>query len=657
LEAAEKQIAAQQELQEVNEQLLAELEKRDQAVEEAVGIIVNLEDKVDRLMQGRDVVWTSDAQYESGYFRESHGQSSSPPTSNEKPARLRLDARKTVARMPSFLSEQSEGTEALRSLYLPHSRSYSDGTLPKLLEEARTDVPDSPQLSVLSESSFLSVYGDKGLSPGSGEAEEEAELPVRRHRKSSSVEKWIDERPAPTATPLKPARVDGIRKNGFLSLNDVLESPLQRLEKLKHTLEKHNTSLVATRIHDQSRAEEKRKSRELLRRGFTDKASFEHYQTLPPTPDTISTSTLRHHQNSNDTLGQQADVNERTFLSSIPTFQVPNPSHNAYQSTLSMRPRSAGETVTSRREGHGWDTETQEDLTETGSLSSTASASAYSVHPQQQKHIMPPNLFTFSNLDDEDDPREWGRDMMFNNDSATRLPAHTARRYDQLRRSSMVENPRSDNTIAAQNPKVPYNGEQSPTPFGLSPIDTSPRPNLPDRRSSLSATVRLRKTNPPNTTASSPITKENPAGVKKSRLAMPRLFTRSETTPTANSFQQQYSKGNGGRSQSYFEGAPGAAYEEEDLARATPPPIKRNRGPAIPAYRPSSAGEGAARARRGSSFGYDGAVDEDENTKRRSVDLGIGGNNGVEDANSVGGRTVGGRKWLGFGRTGSLRRT
>ena len=88
------------------------------------------------------------------------------------------------------------------------------------------------------------------------------------------------------------------------------------------------------------------------------------------------------------------------------------------------------------------------------------------------------------------------------------------------------------------------------------------------------------------------------------------------------------------------------------MASATPPPIKRNRGPV---YRPSSAGEGAARARHEPSLGYDGAAD-DVQTKRRSVDLGAGGKKEVEDANA-GGKNGGQRKWLGFGRSGSLRRT
>ena len=312
-----------------------------------------------------------------------------------------------------------------------------------------------------------------------------------------------------------------------------------------------------------------------------------------------------------------------------------------------MRPRSAGETITSRREGHGWDTETAEDLTETGSLSSTASATPSSFCAPQQKRIIEPDMFSFNDLDD---PRDWGRDMMFNNDSASPLPIHTARRYDTLRRSSMVEHPRSDDTVVANGRGLQYS-EQSPQ-YGVSPIDTSPRPNLPDRRSSLSATMKLRKTAPINTAASSPTSKDNSATVKKSKLAMPRFFTRSETAPAVNTLSQERPKGNGGRSYSHMDGT----YEEEELARATPPPIKRNRG-AVPAYRPVSAGEGALG--RSGNFGYDGPAggeagrDEGEITrvKRRSVDLGNGNGEG-EDAS--GGK---GRKWLGFGRTGSLRRT
>ena len=651
----EKEIAEQQE---VNEQLLTELEKRDQAVEEAVGIIVDLEDKVEGLMQDIEAVKAFDGSKESAYFRESH-ETSNPPS--EKP-RLKVYTR-AIARMPSFLSEQSEGAEALRNLYLPRNRSHSDATMRKLSEETNTDIPDSPRLSVLSESSFISVYGEKQLLPASERTEIDAETAPRTHRKSLSIEKWIEGRPAHDATPSKLYRGDGIRKNGFLSITDVLESPLQRLEQLRHTLEKHNTGLGRIPERPRSinkgrrlRAEGKGKPTQLVHREFTDKSSFEHYQTLPPTPDTISTSTLNHHQNSNEDLDQRVDANNRIILATKFTVPILKDSYKSHEVHHSLRPHSAGETVTSRREGHGWDT--QDDLTETASLSSTASASASAVHPQA-KATMLPNIFTVSNLNSRDERGGWGTDMMFNNEP--NLPVHTASRYNWLRCSSLVENSRPQDADIAQNRMQQYNGERSPPQNSISPIDISPRPNLPDRRSSLSATIKVRKTNANHSmndfahvTTISPITKNTFTEAKKSRLGMPRLFTRSDTTPPEAFFQ--HPKDNESQSLSSLDGSYRECCEEEDMARATPPPIKRNRGAAITAYRPSSSGEGALRDRRRNVFGYDGPGDE-MNVKSGTIDLGAAKKSEDEEL-STGAKNAGGqRKWLGFGRTASLRRT
>jgi hypothetical protein len=644
LEDAEKRIEEQAELQEINEQLLAELEKRDQAVEEAVGIIVTLEDKVERLMQEREHVRDFDKQNESGYFRPIHedGPPSSPPEFHDK--KLAVPS-KGVPRMPSFLSENSEGTEALRSLYLPHSHSYSDATLPKLHEEGTTDGMDSPRLSVLSKSSFLSIYGDKQLSLDSPEAQEDT---PKRHRTSSSIEKWVGDAPAPANT--TPARTSPpLRKNQFLSINDVLESPLQRLEKLKHTLEKHNNSSSSVKplLNRATSVQDKRKSRDAVRRVFTDQASFEHQQTLPPTPDTISTSTLRHYQYSNDTLGGD-HVKKGAFLNSTSTFPVPSTTHNAYQSAVSVRPRSAGETVTSRREGHGWDTETQDDVTDTCSISSNASnysAQGYS----RSKHDIGPDFFNFST------DNRWGRDMMFNNEPG--LSSNAAAGYEALRRSSMVDNLRSDGTVVPSQENAVTRNVNAPQ-YGTIPIDTSPRPQPPDRRSSLAASAKLR-TGGPGSIASTQATDGSPASSKdskKSRLPSLRIFGRSETSPAASGFQQsaQHSmrpKPYVSRGQTYSgQGTNGtSAYEEEELARATPPPIKRSRGQQGSGYRPSSAGTGAIQ--RDGAFAFDGPSQGGmKNTqghpRRGSVDITEGDET-----------KTGGRKWFSMGRTNSLRRT
>lgn len=642
LEAAEKQIVEQAEIQEVNEQLLAELERRDQALDEAVGVIVKLEERIEKLLEEREMVRSVDAEYGSKY---SHQAVEGPPSSLSEYKEATKPARppNVVLRMPSFLSDNSEGTEALRSLYLPHKHSFSETTLPKLEEEGSVDLMNSPRLSLLSESSFLSVYGEKPSDLDVVGDVEEPPTPTRRHRKSSSVEKWIDQRPVPEATPIRLSPGLLPRKNQFLSINDVLESPLQRIERLQRQLQK------AQQPDRSASVQEKCRPKDVLRRVFTDKTSFEHQQGLPPTPDTISTSTLRHYQYSNDTLAQDhEDAKEQSFLNNTSSFPVPGLTYNTYQSALSMRPRSAGETVTSRREGHGWDTETQEDLTETGSIESTASTYCHqqNSHP---KRVMTPELFTFGR-DDRDDLGGWGRDMMVN--AEPHLPVHRSRHHTlrALRRSSVVDHPRSDDTVVPSTALTRYDEESLQRP---TPIDTSPRPHPPDRRSSLSAVSKLRKSNHSSNTSTTATAGSSPSSpAKKSRLPNSlRIFGRSETSTASNISQElpqplahsmQRPK-NVGRSYSYLDHGDLREQEED---RATPPPIRRNRTHVGSAYRPSSAGTGTAR--RPSQFGYDGAGDENDmkaspgHGRRGSVDV-IETSAAADDTNSKSGR-----RWFGI---------
>ncbi|TVY16582.1 hypothetical protein LARI1_G005142, partial [Lachnellula arida] len=599
LQEAEKQIDEQAELQEVNEELLSELEKRDQAVEEAVNIIVTLEEKVERLMKEREGVRSFEADYESTYFRPSHDDElpSSPPRFDD----TQLRPQKSVPRMPSFLSEPSQGVEALRSLYLP----YSESTLPKLSADSREGSPEqmnSPRLSILSESSFLSVYGEKKFQLDVQDAqEEEAELPRRHRRSCTSVENWIDGRPVPDVTPAKPSiRNPALQKRDYLSINDVLESPLQRLEKLKHTLEKANGSLVSTQAPS---SKEKRKSRDMPRLLSTDTHSFDRQQALPPTPDTISTDTLRHFNSSSNAMLERRKASG-TFFNNTSTF----PAARQYQSDMSLRPRSAGETITSRREGHGWDTETQEEFTETGSISSTNSTyNGTSSYQYPTRARTPPDLFSFGGGGDS-----WGRDVRFNNSS--RLPAHNpAHRFEEIRRSSRVDHPQSDDTVTAYQRR--FTGEEHPE--SQHPLNSPPKPYPPDRRSSLAAPTKVRQTAPSNNSptataaASSPLpSPEKDNGNKKSRFST-RFFIRPEKSPMV-------------RSQSYV---------GDEEARATPPPIKRNRTQTLQTQipRPSSAGGPGV-------SGYNGATDE-------VVDGDVGKSSGG-----------GGKKWFGMGRTNSLRR-
>ncbi|KAI9046804.1 hypothetical protein LZ554_008885 [Drepanopeziza brunnea f. sp. 'monogermtubi'] len=628
VEELEKREEQLDELREINDELLAELQRRDQAVEEAVEMIFNLEQKVNRLMEDREKVKAFDADYEPGYYPSGPDFSSSPPQLGKE----NLAPPKKISRMPSFLSETTEGNEALRSLYLPFN-GHSDSALPQLAEEECPGAMDSPRLSVLSESSFVSVYGNKRVPDISLDNEEK---PQQRHRASSSVEKWVEARSIPTATPARAAPA-GLRKSQFLSINDVLESPLQRLEKLKNSLDKTQAAARDLASKDHRKAKEMRKL-------FTDQTSFQRQHALPPTPDTISTNTLRNLRGSNDTLHQNHAMDA-----------FPNRAKQALHSQMSIRPRSAGETVTSRREGHGWDT-AQEDDTEAGSICSTLSAYSASAFYRRRHQSVVPDLFTFSSGD-------WGRDYR-----EPALPSHTAYRYESLRRSSMIDHPRSDDTVTNYN----SNRYDDSFQYGTTPIDTTYQPELPNRRSSLAAVTKLRKSKTAGQEHDSTPNDSPPVSTpKKSRIPNLRMFGRGDSappaSPTKGSFSPSLPKAKAqhqNRSLGHYSnehlGLWGGQDQEE--ARATPPPIQRSRPPQSMHYRPASiSAVGPLGARRFGS--YDGACDEVGKGHARNDSAGLAGRvtadnvaaNQTAGAGEVEGKT---KRWfgLGVGRNTSLKR-
>ncbi|EMR84329.1 hypothetical protein BcDW1_7008 [Botrytis cinerea BcDW1] len=596
VEQLRNQVKQQAEVQEINDALLKELEKRDQAVEQAVGLICELEAKVERLLQEREDVRNYEIQYGNDFY--DHGNANQMPSSppifdrdTTSTPRVR-DATVRIARMPSFLSEQSEGVEALRSLYLPSSNSFSDIALPKLLEEGSESGMASPSLSVLSESSFLSVYGEK--SPlVVNEEDYDSPSPKQHRRTISSVEKWIDERPASTM-PMRipsPSSQNSGRRSRFLSMNYVAASPLQRLEKLRSNLEKQYSNSTSMRLKigcdKRNSVQERRQFQEDNSKLTTDGNSCEAAQKLPPTPDTISTGTLRSHKESDETLNQRHQTNEDevTFLHSTSTFSVPPATYNPYQSTASMRPRSAGETVTSRREGHGWDTETLEtdDVDTFTNYSTDSVAESSKIHPptrQPRGGNQTPEFFSFNTTSRERDTiRAWGGDGIFNDHPATRIPTgansrsrdsnNVAQRYEVLRTVSQADShPRSDGTVIADypdhrpQPRIEERRERRARELERSstPLDEkTAKPPAPDRRSSLAAaTSKLRKHAPssintshdsntkmplapvstsiPNT-PSRETSKEKEGGKEKDfrRLLPARLFFgRSDTAPVVN---------------------------------------------------------------------------------------------------------------------------
>ncbi|KFA79787.1 hypothetical protein S40288_00710 [Stachybotrys chartarum IBT 40288] len=293
-----------QDAQNINDQLVAELDKRDKAVGEAVAMIVMLEAKVHELTEANASARLADAaegQGPSPYEDEDRGRT--PVPNAQRP----LD--KPVHRMPSFLSEQSEQTENLRNAYISIRNSVLTLSPPEEFQGSEIDPKGlaSPTLSVLSESSFQSVYGqraqdkvsamdldhDTSVHGGDGVADEAAEHDEIRRVMAAPV-------PQP-----------GLRlvaeKKGHVGA----DSPLQRIERLDPVyLSRRDTAHLQKAGADVSKGSDRGRIRDekraSLSRVRTDAphGTHAHDPCVPPTPDTISTGTLRRLNTSNDTLSE-----------------------------------------------------------------------------------------------------------------------------------------------------------------------------------------------------------------------------------------------------------------------------------------------------------------------------------------------------------------
>jgi len=174
---AEKIQSEHAELIKINDSLVKELEKRDEAVREAVEMIVDLEAKNDAL-QTRLLDQRPSTHSDSGYGGLETPKVIPPSSPPEFQAPLTpLSARPAVApysarqsnsrnRIPSFVSDANEGTQALREAYLDPARNLRPvKSFMSILSERESNQGEvlqdlgSPRLSVLSESSFPSIYG------------------------------------------------------------------------------------------------------------------------------------------------------------------------------------------------------------------------------------------------------------------------------------------------------------------------------------------------------------------------------------------------------------------------------------------------------------------------------------------------------------------
>jgi len=130
--------------EEMNENLVKELEKRDKAVEEAVGMIIMLEAKLQELTRERDMVRHVEAQ---GFFGQpEYGNAAGLEDESPRTATLDMsqldDGPRLLSRQPSFVSDRSERTENLRNVYLGARGSVI--SLPRVAEGSSDLDPAQP---------------------------------------------------------------------------------------------------------------------------------------------------------------------------------------------------------------------------------------------------------------------------------------------------------------------------------------------------------------------------------------------------------------------------------------------------------------------------------------------------------------------------------
>ncbi|OKL60111.1 hypothetical protein UA08_04687 [Talaromyces atroroseus] len=155
-----------QRLREANEQLQSELDRRDQAISEAVELICQLESKVEELRAGRIAsipsATTPVPRDSMTFIADDESEVCTPKAQAFVDIPDRTSSRKGTARRPrkspSFLREESRSTAALRSLFMAEEnksvRSVSASTMATTLDSMAD--PQSPRLSILSECSYFS---------------------------------------------------------------------------------------------------------------------------------------------------------------------------------------------------------------------------------------------------------------------------------------------------------------------------------------------------------------------------------------------------------------------------------------------------------------------------------------------------------------------
>lgn len=328
LELEKEQLRSEQrETQDINDVLLEELEKKDKAVEEAVAMIVTLESRIENLLKEREMVRQVEAE---GFYSSDHDASHSIPSRNETPDTPRAGEQKVLHRMPSFLTEPTENTENLRNVYLrPRASELGLGRLSEE-ESPETNRSEfikvgSPALSLLSESSFLSIYGQnkaipspRPQSPPHVDGAEERLTSMSNRNSPMPGDTPTKSRRRPPS-PIATSRSSPFRKSqlglGIDKAADQVSDEPRTASLVDKFSSRHNLDQEtgAASVKSQTDSTSRRTNRSSLQNVYTHGSSVRDFPRvhsgLPPTPDTISTSTLRVFQILDDSLskGQSSD--------------------------------------------------------------------------------------------------------------------------------------------------------------------------------------------------------------------------------------------------------------------------------------------------------------------------------------------------------------
>ncbi|RYP75351.1 hypothetical protein DL771_002447 [Monosporascus sp. 5C6A] len=328
-----------------------EKKRQDNAIKEAVALIVRLESTVKELCREKNMVRQVE---DDGSNRHSHtdeydphddsGVALTPKVKGHEFVQF-ADGARSLERVPSFLSEQSEQTENLRNVVLGvrSSHAHTPRVSESSIDASGTIAAASPSVSMLSESSFASIYGSRN----------------RRNKESTGMPGLDVTQFGVISTPLKARSKQGRANQKSVAANQVargvsqggvslrthaqsgnrvldMTSPLQKLERLG---KQFPTTLDIPRPSTScgtrgtpttppawstrpSHVNQRQDKRDTLHRVITNEPSnkeLANSHALPPTPDTVTSSTLRRHKSgSQESLHVQSEPLPQGSFPAIP---------------------------------------------------------------------------------------------------------------------------------------------------------------------------------------------------------------------------------------------------------------------------------------------------------------------------------------------------